>query len=321
MISIVIVRNPYLSFSHLEFLIQSLNSQTNQQFNTFWLDQTDSPDVLLDELKNTAHFEWFQFSCPSQIIVGVHCWELISKFDFLTKHPAFRPYFTYFHMECLPESDFVAALFSLIPDLNQTYGPHWVAMIMQLWSNLDVGALFDGLFLEQLRLSDLKTWQSSTPYSLYAHQPFGHYEQPRWEEDAFFMPTSLALKLKLFSAAKPDLFFQDIFDIFSVLESDYFDIDIRWLRLPQVVLYHLRHPRVFLEFRPAFMRAVQEHPALFEHLALYDLAFKEMFYHEESDFREQRVSPQELVLIEREMRSGKKGSLTLWLKAIREAGA
>lgn len=319
-LSLFIVRNPYLSQDYLDYLIRALNRQSASDFNTLWLDQcTDG--VLAERLEREAQFAWQVFPTQDLELAGVLCWELVHQFDFLLQQPSVAPYFTYLHLECLPAPDFIAQLLGTIPELEAQYGKRWVGMLTQWRCQLRPKQLNPEHFWEQIiLLGELQTWKHKLSYADFCRYPFAYWEQP-WEEDAFVMPTALAVELQLFSAVQQTLFFQDIFDIFPLLYKTRDEIcpAVRWLRLGTVHLYHLMHPRPFLEFRREFLDAVADQPDVFGHLGWFELAQSELDYQESEQLRRHNDCPAALGKIYDMTRDAERGTVRLWFEAVYRA--
>lgn len=329
-LSFLIVRNPYLDFQHLQFLVAALNQQSNSAFNTFWLDQTTDPEPLQDLLQTQAQFAYTIDHDPPQQVAGVPCWDLTGPFARFMLHPEIGEIFTYLHMECLPDVLFVESILTLWPALKQKYGHHFIAMLEQLRCQLEVGALYleDGLFWQQLQLADLQTWvASATPYHLPQQGEFEWLLARQWYENAFLMPSELARETGLFSAP-PTLYFQDVFDIFNYVQHRPYWQQIQWLKLPQSIIYHLNHPRAFEEYSEAFLKAVGNHPDLFEGLLIYDLDWEITYPTLQAEVLKRypglaedlALDPQRsnayLGLFYQIFRDGEKGTNHLWLQAI-----
>ena len=318
-LSLIIVKNAVLDPRHLDFVIDALNHQTDSRFNTFWIDQSPDPAPLQAQLES-ASFAWQAFHSPGPVVAGVSCWELVHPFALLLAQPAMGRYFSYLHMECLPETDFVATILATLPEVEAQCGERFICMLQQLWSPLELGDLHPRHFLEQIRHDDLFTWtpEARVSYADYRRYSFAWFEQP-WQEDAFLMPVALARELQLYSAVQAPLYFQDVFDIFPLLAPRPFARGIRWVRLPRAVIYHLQHPRPFLEFRRAFLDGVRAHPELFAHLGLYDAALGQTGYLETAEMRHLGTVSDELLYFYRQLRYGPRGCATLWLEALDSA--
>ncbi len=322
-LSIVIVRNPYLDFRHLQFLLASLNQQSCSDFNTFWLDQTADPDSLRDLLQTQAQFAYEIDHDPPQQVAGVPCWDLTRPFTRFMEHPAFGEAFTYLHMECLPEQNFVEGLLSLWPALSQKYGHYFIAILEQLRTLLDIRSLNleANLFWQQLRLSNLETWvkKDDSTYSLPSETCSQWQPCNKWSENAFLMPSALARETSLFSAPERPLYFQDIFDIFNYLQDRPYWQHIQWVKLPQAIIYHLAHHRAFEEYSEPFLKEIINHPDLFKGFFIYDLDWGNTL----ADIRQRLNQRQQLnqehtppFVILRLFRDCEKGTLGYWLKAM-----
>ncbi len=316
-ISLIIVRNPFLSFDHLEYLVDALNRQTEQTFNTFWVDQSDSPQELEDYLSQQAGFPWLHLPVQSQVVAGVVCWELTSIFAALLEHPEIGETFCYLHMECLPEVDFIASVLAVQPELNARYGSRWIAMLEQLWTNLMATDLYPEVYWDQLRFSDLRYWTvTHMAYAPSSRPPYLWHKVPSWRENAFVMPTALALETQVFSVVERPLYFQDVFDIFTYVQERPYWQNISWIKLPGSLIYHLQHPRPFLEFSKAFVEAIPQHPELFKGLAIYGFKWSGEDYAETEKMRREFVYTDRLHLFYHLFRHDREGTNHHWLRAL-----
>lgn len=319
LISLIIVKNAVLDPKHLDFVIQALNQQSDRRFNTFWIDQSLDPLPLRHQLQR-AEFDYFILHSPGPLIANVLCWELIQPFDRVISHPQFCPFFTYLHMECIPEIDFIKVILETLPEVQAQLGPRFIAMLQQLYCPLQLSDLHPRHYFEQLRHSRLETWtpEFRTLYSDYRQYAFAWFEQ-RWHEDAFLMPSALARELHLFSLVQKPLFFQDIFDIFGPLSQRAYAQHIKWLRIPTAICYHLQHARPFGEFSRAFLNQVRQYPDLFGHFGLYDIALTELSYQETDEMRTKGIVSDEMHAFYKATRWGERGTVTLWLEALDQA--
>lgn len=316
LITLIIVYHDQIVSEHLGFLMNALNRQSHQGFNTFWIDQTADSEALWSALKAQAEFEWHLLPTQHPTLASVRCWELHSPFAFLLEHPAMGKWFSYLHLECLPETDLIAQLSGLLPEIEAQYGLEVICMLHQLWCDLEVRDLHPRYYLEQLRLSEPKLWERKIPYSRYKQSLSFAYWEYRWEEDAFIMPSALARDLQLYSAVREPLYFQDLFDIFEWLSLRPYGQRLRWIRMQDTILYHLRHPRPFKEFSREFLDAVREHPEIFGHLALYDVAQSELFYSETQELRALHQTNELLNQFYNQVRRSPRGTLSRWLYAL-----
>lgn len=320
-LSLMIVRNPFLSVDHLEYLVDALNQQSGQQtesaYNTFWIDQSDSPEQLEQLLSGHATFPWLHVPVSSPVVAGVVCWELTSVFAALLEHPEMGETFTYLHMECLPEQDFIASLLDLLPELKARFGISYVAMLEQLWTNLSVKDLFSGVYWDQLRFSDLRYWTvTHMNYQPVRHPPYTWHKVPSWMENAFVMPSALARETGLFSVVERPLYFQDVFDIFTYVQDRPYWRGINLLKLPGSLVYHLQHPRPFLEFSKAFVEAIPQHPEFFKGLAIYGFKWGDEDYAETETMRREFIYTDRLHLFYHLFRHAPDGANDHWLRAL-----
>lgn len=317
-LSLLIVRNPYLSFRHLELLLASLNQQSSADFNTFWIDQCQDPAELLALLGQQAQFGWELLHTPPPLVAGVPCWDLTAPFAQLMQHPEMGQGFVYLHMECLPEQHFVESIVSLWPQLTAHYGQQFVAMLQQLWASLPVEALFDGVFWQQLRFAELRPWQQTHQQFVLPRQQALHWQEcPGWQENAFLMPTALARESGLFAAVQRPLYFQDLFDIFAYLEKRPYWQAVKWLQLPLSVIYHLQHERPFEEFSQRFLAEVPQHPELFAGFSIFNYSWQpEYDYQESPAMRQGFVYSDLLHLFYQVFRHAPQGTNHHWLLAL-----
>lgn len=320
-LSLIIVRNPFLDFAHLRFLIDALNRQSLRAFNTYWVDQSSQPQELATELAQTAAFPWLHVPVHSPLVAGVTCWELTSVFAALVAHQEMGEAFSYLHMECLPAVDFVASIAAVLPGLRAAYGSRWIAMGEQLWTNLSVADLFADVYWDQLRISELRQWAITyLPHLVYQpgiHPPYVWEAAPHWRENAFVMPAALARETGLYAAVERPLYFQDVFDIFTYVQERPYWRDIRWVHLPGSVIYHLHHPRPFGEFSQAFLQAIRAHPELFAGLAIHDaIDWRDEAYSETEAMRRGFVYTDELNRFYQRFRHAPEGTNHHWLRAL-----
>lgn len=319
LLTLVIVYHDQISPLHLDFLLDALNRQTSRAFNTFWINQVPGGGDLATRLAAEAGFAWRLFNIGHPVVAGVVCWDLIGVMALLMEHAEIGEWFAYLHLECLPEASLVRQLTELLPAIAQDYGPRAICMLNQLWCPLRVEQLDRRLYPEQLRLADNLLWERRVPYEPFRREmPFAYWEY-RWEEDAFLMPSALARELKLFSAVREPLFFQDVFDIFTYLGDKPYTRDLHWIRLRDAVVYHLLHPRPFREYRREFFDAVLKLPELFGHLAHYSFAQGERHFIEDELMRRLNITDAHLNDFYNHLRHGYNGTLTLWRRALDSA--
>lgn len=316
-LSIIIVKNPVLDQRHIGFVIHALNQQHDLRFNTFWVDQTETPEVLAGQLDRFARFDWTLVHAPDPIVAGVTCWELVHRFAWLMEHAEMGRWFTYLHMECIPEIDFTARILAALPDLERAFGKRQICALQQLRCPLRREDLDQQAYLVQLRQSKVTTWAGRERIDP-TKRSLIFYETP-WREDAFMMPSALARELRLYSAPQPPLYFQDVFDILPILAMRPYGQDISWTRLPSALIYHLQHPRAYLEFRREFFAAVRQQPERFGHLGLYDVAARDLGYIETEALREAMHTPHLLSIFYGEFRLGPRGTLSHWHRALDQA--
>ncbi len=319
-LSFLIVRNPYLDFDHLRFLVASLNQQSNPHFNTFWLDQTSNSEPLQELLQEQAQFDYIIDHDPPTQVAGVPCWDLTRPFNRLLTHPHFGELFVYLHMECLPESNFVESILSLWPYLRAGIGHRFIAMLEQLRSPLQVHELFlaDDLFWQQLRLSELNLWLDYSPnYQLPQDRDYYWCRAYSWSENAFLMPTTLALESGLFSAPERPLYFQDVFDIFNYLSQRPYWQEVTVIKLPRSIIYHLQHLRAFEEYSRPFLAQIRQRPDLFADFSIYNFDWQAQHdYQEDSYLRENYSYPPLLHTFYEVFRHAQKGTNHHWLDAL-----
>lgn len=322
LLSLIIVYHRQIAEAHADFLIDALNRQTSLAFNSFWIDQTSGAGAasqgasLGDSLAAAARFEWELVETAHPLVDGLSCWELTGPFARLMEHPAIGRWFCYLHLECLPESDFAQSLLALLPEIETQYGRRTICMLRQLWSELSVSDLHPRLYLEQLRLSDLRHWYRKTPFA--GRPGLASYESG-WEEDAFAMPTALARELQLYASVEAPLYFQDLFDIFHWLPRRAYAADLRWVRIETALIYHLFHARPFREFDAPFMAAVRAHPELFGHLAIFEMANEGLAYREPLALREQNYVAPDLIDFYNRLRWSERGTMGHWIQALDKA--
>lgn len=315
-LSLIIVKNPVLDPRHLDFLMAALNAQSDRRFNTFWLDQSPGPEDLLIRLKSQARFGWQAYHVPGLNVGGVACWELVHPFAFVLEQPAIGRYFSYLHMECLPDPDFVATILAALSEVEAQVGPRFGCLVQQLWCPLSLADLLTG---SKPAEADNLTWNADTraPYDK-SLRGQARWQAQAYEEDAFVLPTALARELKLFSCVQPLLFFQDVFDILAELKL-WPATRFPWLRLPGAVLYHLAHERAFLELRETFFEGVRAHPQHFSHLSLWELAHSARSYREDPAYRARgQPDPDSLGELLTWLRCSQRGTLTLWVQALHQ---
>ncbi|MEZ0372087.1 MAG: hypothetical protein ACAI44_23565 [Candidatus Sericytochromatia bacterium] len=318
-LSLIIVHHDQISDQHLDFLIDALNRQTVQDFNTLWISQVPDPAAAHAKLQARARFTWRLFQTRHPLVAGVVCWELTDPFARLLELPEIGRWFSYLHLECLPEPNLVQNLLALLPEIERNYGLDAICMLHQLWTDLEVDELDPLHYIEQLRLSDPLIWHRRLPYDAYRQKLSFAYWEYRWEEDAFLMSSALARELQLFSAVRAPLYFQDVFDIFEWLGQRPYGERIHWLRIQDAIIYHLRHPRLFREYSRKFLDAVRAHPEIFAHLALYDVAGTERFYSESEAERVRNHTNETLNNFYNTVRHAGNGSLTLWQRYLDQA--
>ena len=82
------------------------------------------------------------------------------------------------------------------------------------------------------------------------------------------------------------------------------------------MIYHLKHPRAFLEYRSEFLTAAHSHPEYFEHLSLYHAAASGLSYIETDELRDGSYTPYALAYFYRQFRFAEKGTLSLWHQSL-----
>jgi len=307
-LSILITNTPYLSDMHLHFQIDALNRQTCRDFQVFYLNQDPDPAPLQSALQG-ALFPHRTLALPFPWLADTCCWEMVATTGQLLAQPVHGRWWTYLHKECLPAPDFVATLLTGMQAAEAEYGSNCIYRLNQLRCEQTVNDL-NALYPAQLASSEPVYWIARTPFEArYV------YQQRPWEEDAFAMPVALTRQSGLFAAVQVPLFFQDLFDIFYLLPELPFFRQVKFVHLGQPVIYHLNHPRIFNEYRQAFLKAVREHPELFGHLALYELA-QEPFDYSEGFEQGERIVPAQLHRFVRYMRFGPQGTVMLWLQSL-----
>ncbi|MGV3526748.1 MAG: hypothetical protein ACO1RX_21200 [Candidatus Sericytochromatia bacterium] len=313
-ISVVIVYQSHLDPLHLRFLIDALNQQSVMQFNTFWINQSQDDRLLSQTLHNQARFPWIIQPTDHPEVGGVLCWELHTPFQAILEHPDMGRYLTYLHLECLPITHFIKNLLDVLPEIEQVYGPDVICMLQQLRCSLTVQELHPRHYLEQLRLSRPHTWYLHEDYyQVRSQMPMAYWERA-WMEDAFLIPSALAHHLGLFSAVRAPLYFQDLFDVLEMLPQQPYAQHIPCLRIPDGVIYHLQHPRLFLEYRREFLTQAHQHPALFGHLSLAKISASPLHFEETAQDRQAYHTTPRLLSFYQLMRWAAQGTVSLWLQ-------
>lgn len=315
-LSIIVVNSPCLPFEHLPLLVSALNQQSSQNFNTYWIEQSGDISELQALLQNEAQFSW-QLLHPGlnyPVLDDVICWELIRPFAEIMESANIAPYFTYLHKECLPRTDFVAELEQRLPELAREYGAEFIAALHQLRSPLQLQDL-SADWPKQLSEASGRVWKSREAYIPYCQNHPAVWEQ-NWSEDAFVMPTALARRLHLYSGVRSRLYFQDMFNILAWLPDKPYCQNIRWLRLRDAVIYHLQHPRLFKEYSRHFLDHVREHPEIFGHLALYDMAHSPYGYHEPFQQGQRIEAPGLLNFFYGVVLKSERGTLQIWSREL-----
>lgn len=319
LISLIIVFHDQISALHLNFLVDALNQQHSKQFNTFWIDQTADPQFLRQFLGQNAQFPWHTVHTDYPVIAGVRCWELVNAFAFLLQHPEMGKWFTYLHLECIPPPQFVKYLLEVLPEIESQYGPDTLYLLHQLWCEVHVEELHPRHYIQQLQWSNPQVWSPRVPYDLHRQQMQVAYYAYRWQEDAFLMPSELARRLQLYSAVQTPLFFQDVFDIFDWLCQRPYGKHLQWVRIQDAVIYHVLHRRPFKEYRRFFLDQLTQHPDLFGHLSLYDLALASKEYIEIDQDRFQSRPDPALGDFYYQARWAPKGTMSWWLHYLDQA--
>jgi hypothetical protein len=314
-LTVIIVVYPGLDGRHLDFQIDLLNRQSDGDFNTFWLDQHLPAGLLARKLAAHAQFKYLIFTERFPVLGEVVCWDLISCFARYLEHPDMRSHWTYLHMECLPDPDFVRQTRAAATEISATHGSDWIGMLVQLRCPLTVTDLHPGRYLSQLQYADLTSWTGHWRAADFEQVGFAYWEQP-WQEDAFVMPRELSLRLRLFEAVRSPLYFQDLFDVFPFLYYQSLGLTLRWFRISQARIYHLHHPRLFQEYSPAFLARLEQQPELFGHLNYLELVRQHLSYQETATDRQAHQHTEALDLIYRLVRFGVKGTATLWYRAL-----
>lgn len=303
-LSIVVTNTPYLSQGHLLLQVDAFNRQSARAFQVFYLNQDPDPEPLRQALVAAAYpfrvvplpFPWLADTC---------CWDMVSVMGRLLEQPVHGDYLTYLHKECMPAPDFVESLLEGIAASEAVHGPEAVYRLNQLRCGQiieSVGALWP----LELAAAEPISWIARRPY-----RPEYVFAERAWEEDAFALPIAWARRTGLFGKVRIPLFFQDLFDIFYQLPNLPAFARLKWIHLGQPILWHLNHARAFYEYRRPFLQAVAQHPELFGHLALYELAGDGFDYVE--DFAQgERLIPERLHRFVRYMRYSDKGTVTLW---------
>ncbi|MGV3525100.1 MAG: hypothetical protein ACO1RX_12790 [Candidatus Sericytochromatia bacterium] len=311
-LSLVVACSPYLSPPHLEWQIDAFNRQTSRDFQVFYLHQGRQLPVLQRLLKG-AFFAHRVIDLPFPWLADTCCWELVTVLARLFELDVHGPWMSYLHSECLPAPDFVAEVLTGAEAAREAYGDDCVLRLNQLRCTQSVEEL-DPLYPLQLAASDPIRWTPRTPY-----QPTYVHALSTWEEDAFALSVNWIRRKRLFAAVREPLFFQDLFDILYRLPELPAFAQTQWVHLGKPVIWHLNHPRAFYEYRQPFLTAVRQHPELFGHLALYELA-AEPFDYREGFAQGERVIPSALHRFVRYMRFADNGTVTRWLAALQALG-
>lgn len=156
-LSLVIVNDHYLADRHLDYLIDTLNQQTCQDFHVFWINQQPTAMILEDKLEG-ARFSSEIHTFPYPFIHGVCCWEIPQSLHHILSQPTIGDYFVYLHKECLLEPHFVETLLAGIATTEKSQGFQTVYMLNQLRTPLTVAQLNPQTYLEALQTGDLQTW-------------------------------------------------------------------------------------------------------------------------------------------------------------------
>lgn len=308
-LAIVITNSAYLHDAHLEWQIDALNRQSSRDFCVYYLNQARDTKALERALKG-ALFPYQYVHLPFPWLAETCCWDLVSVVGQLMQQLR-ESYWTYLHKECLPAPGFVEQLLQGIAQAEQDLGPDCIFRVNQLRCRQSFREL-DALYPATLAASQPVYWIKRTPFA-----PRYTYQEAPWEEDAFVLSTELTRRTRLLAPRFP-LFFQDLFDIFYQLPQIPALAQIKQVHLGHPVIYHLNHPRVFREYRQAFLNAVRQHPRLFGHLALFELA-AEPFDYREDLLQGERVIAESLHRFVRYMRYAERGTVTLWVQAIQAA--
>ncbi|PIQ27788.1 hypothetical protein COW64_06420 [bacterium (Candidatus Blackallbacteria) CG18_big_fil_WC_8_21_14_2_50_49_26] len=309
-LSLLITHHRYLEPAYLEWQIQSLNAQSTSDFQVIYLHQGHDNASLKQALLQ-ASFPYQVLSLPYPEIAGVCCWDLVSIVGELLMQSAWGAYWTYLHQECLPAPDFVAEVLHGIQASEAEYGSQAVYRVNQLRCRLLPADLSAGKGLDELPQSQAISWIDRTPY-----QRRFLFRKAPWSEDAFVLPVALSRQYHLFSAVRFPLWFQDLFDLFLQLEDKIWFKEVHWIHLGHPVIYHLNHPRQFLEYTQTFLKAVRLHPELFQHLALFELAQEDFDYQEGFEPDGERVIPQHLHRFVQYMRYADRGTMSLWIRTL-----
>lgn len=310
-LSLIITNNPYLDPGHITLQVDALNRQTSRDFQVFYLNQDRSADGLAAALRQ-ARYPFRIVQIPFPWLGDTVCWDLVSVFGQVLDQPVHGPYMSYLHQECLPAPDFVASLLGGIAASEQVHGQDVIYRLNQLRCEQTLAQL-GALWPQELAQAQPISWIARRPY-----QPSYRFAPRPWEEDAFALPLALLRRQRLFSCVSFPLFFQDLFDIFHQLPQL-----PGWARVPVIhlgepIIWHLNHPRDFREYRRGFLAQVRQHPQLFAHLALYELA-GEAFDYVEDFAAGERIVPAHLHRFVSYMRYSERGTVTLWARALAAA--
>lgn len=310
-LSLLLSNSPYLDSAHLDLQIDALNRQTSRDFQVFYLNQERAPQNLWRALKK-AIFPFQIVPLPFPWLAETCCWDMVSVVGQILDQPVHGPYMSYLHKECLPAPDFVESLLTGIEQAEARWGPSSIYRLNQLRCQQSLAQL-GGFYPFELAQAQPISWIERRPY-----KPEFICLQAAWQEDAFALPIELARQTKLFSSVSFPLFFQDLFDIFYLLPNLEAFKEVNLIHLGQPVIWHLNHPRHFLEYRREFLQEVRRHPQLFGHLALYELAAEDFHYIE--DFEQgERIIPAHLHRFVHYMRYSEKGTVSLWQRALQHS--
>lgn len=312
-LTFLIAHHRYLPSAYLAGQIRALNAQDSRAFQVIYLHQGADATALQADLQQ-ATFPHQVVAIPYPELAGVCCWDLVRYVGGMFGHSVWGAYWSYLHQECWPAPDFVSSVLAGIAASEAEHGSEAVYRVNQLRCPLMPDEIAPETWLTQLAQSDAISWIERRP-----HRRDFVYRLAPWSEDAFVLPVALTRHYQLFSAVQMPLYFQDLFDLFLHLPDQPWFASVKWVQLGQPVIYHLNHPRAFVEYTLPFLQAVRQRPDLFGHLALFELAQTDFDYHEGFDRDGERVISGHLHRFVQYMRYAERGTVTQWLRALNQA--